>query len=544
MREWLSVAVAGISIVLPADPADAFRPIAAGDRFVRWDAAPRMVNGEERSLDGGLRYSLEGGSYEALRDQLTWVAGNVPPLPDFEAAVRRAFENWTIVDPATGSPAAFYFVEDLATLAIDDPGNPNRPGGYTGLNAGAEIDIFAETPHAGAQFGASVVVFVDSTQDDLTLTSGTTAHPGRAIAGVDIRINPAIAWSLRGFEVLLTHEIGHALGLADLESTSTPFFDDDLDLSSPAAALATLTNAFAPLIDVFDPEASPLVAYPLSLNTNPGLDSPGVTLLMETEGIFDLLFTEPRLQNDEFAGRQFLYPVAAPEPGLGALLAAGGVGLVAAARCRRRNTPPRRDSHLPIGASTNRDRPASAPASRAGRAPPSRRTQAEREAHRRSPPQKPRSPEHLAAFRAIPGKGNSALCTRDVDPRPGKCRKKRPGPKNLLPPGTPAPPRECDSQAPWGLIAPRSRDSWWISRSLDPSIPGCVCPRSLDRSPQHPPNPVFNAPLASSGPARDRRPGAPPAARPPPSPHAPAPTTPRGPRATPRRRARRGPAGS
>jgi hypothetical protein len=343
MREWLAIAGLGMSIVLPATPADAFRLIAAGDRFVRWDAAPRTVGGEERSLAGGLRYSLGGGSYQALRDQLTWVAGNVPPLPEFEAAVRRAFDNWIIVDPETGSPAAFYFVEDLATLAVDDPGNPRQPGGFTGLNPGAEIDVFAATPHAGAQFGASVVVFVDSTQDDLTLTSGTPAHPGRAISGVDIRINPAIAWSLRGFEVLLTHEIGHALGLADLESTATPFFDDDLDLSSPSAALATLTNPFASLIDVFDPEATPLVSYALSLNANPGLDSPGVTLLMETEGIFDLLFTEPRLQNDEFAGRQFLYPVPAPEPGLGVSLGAGLVGLVAISRRRRG----RRDGCLP-----------------------------------------------------------------------------------------------------------------------------------------------------------------------------------------------------
>lgn len=48
---------------------------------------------------------------------------------------------------------------------------------------------------------------------------------------------------------------------------------------------------------------------------------------------------------------------------------------------------------------------------------------------RSTEPQKPRSPEHLAAFRAIPGKGNSALCTREVDSGRQKCRRKNAGPE-------------------------------------------------------------------------------------------------------------------
>lgn len=334
-RAGLAAAIVWLLVLgAPAD-SSAFRLITAGGRFVRWDAAPREVEGVERSLAGGLRYSLEGGSFQALRDQLTWVGGNVPSAADFEAATRRAFDNWAVVDAAIQPPAGFHFVADLATPAVDDPGNPNRPGGFTGLNAGAEIDVFAATPHAGAQFGASVVIFVDATADDLTLTTGATAYPGRAISGADIRINPVFAWSLRGWEVLLTHEIGHALGLADLEGGGALFLDDDYDPSSPASALATLTDAFSPVIDVLDPDDSPLVAFGGNLNTNPGLDTPGVTLLMETEGIFDLLFTEPRLQNDELAARQFLYPVPAPEPGMAAMLGAG-MALVAGLTFLRR----------------------------------------------------------------------------------------------------------------------------------------------------------------------------------------------------------------
>lgn len=327
----------GLVVLLPASVVFAFRPITVGGRFVRWDAAHRRVGGEERSLSGGLRYSLGGGSYGALRDQLTWVGGNVPSTADFEAATRRAFAAWTIVDPATSLPAAFEFVEDLGTQAIDDPGNPNVPGGRTGLNRGAEVDVFAATPHAGAQFGASVVFFVDFSVDDLTLTSGTTGSPGLALAGVDIRINPAFAWSLRGYETLLTHELGHALGLADLESLGPPFLDDDYDPASSATALATLTNAFARLIDAQNPSASPLRTILADISRNPGLDTPGVTLLMETEGYLDLLFTTPKLQNDEFAGRQFLYPVVVPEPDGLAMLVVGGIVIGGLGRRRGRS---------------------------------------------------------------------------------------------------------------------------------------------------------------------------------------------------------------
>lgn len=314
-----------------ASSAQAFRLIGAPDSWLRWDAAPRFVGGEDRSLHGGLRYSIETGSYAELLDQFMWVPVR-PSEAAFAAAVARAFENWAIVDPVSGAPTALHFVEDLATPAIDEPGSPNGPNGFIGLNPGAEIDVFAEIPHAGPAFAASVRLFVDTVEDDLTLTSGTTNYPGLAISGVDIRINPNFVWSLRGFEVLLTHEIGHALGLADLEGPTSPgnvsaFLDDDYDSTSAATAQQTLGNSFVLSIDPLDPDGSPLQAFSAQLNTDPGLDSPDVQLLMESEGIFDLLSADPLLQNDEFAARQFLYPVAVPEPGLRAMLWAGMLGL-------------------------------------------------------------------------------------------------------------------------------------------------------------------------------------------------------------------------
>src|SRR5262245_23105071 len=67
----------------------------------RWDAAPRTIGGLERSLDGGLRFSLQGGSFEAYRDLFTW-QGGVPSVADFTTAVQQAFTAWTVPDPVSG----------------------------------------------------------------------------------------------------------------------------------------------------------------------------------------------------------------------------------------------------------------------------------------------------------------------------------------------------------------------------------------------------------------------------------------------------------
>lgn len=342
---WRALVV--VALLLGSAPAPAFRVIGAPGRWVRWDAAPRYVGGEERSLDGGLRYSVETGSYGGLASQLTWLAGNEPTGEELRAAIERAFEHWTVIDPATGLSAAFHFVEDLATPTVDAAGIPDLPPTFLGLNPGAEIDILAETPHSGPGFAASVVFFVDSAADDLTLSSGTTDYPGFAISGADIRINPVIAWPLGGFEALLTHEIGHALGLADLEAPAIPgstsgFLDDDYDPSSSASALATLTNSFSSQIDPFDPEASPLLSYSGDLNADPGIDTPGVRMLMESEGYLEVRHEDPVLQNDDFAARQFLYPVVVPEPRVGAMLGVGSAGLALAASRRLKRRPRRR----------------------------------------------------------------------------------------------------------------------------------------------------------------------------------------------------------
>ena len=330
------------SFAILAAPASAFRVAGIPGAWTRWDASPRFVDGVERSLDGGLRYSIETGSYEALRDQFLWVPAP-PEVADFEAAIHRAFEHWTVIDPATGLSAGFYFVEDLSTAAVDEFAGAAPPSGFIGLNAGAEIDLFADTPHAGPSFAASVVIFLDPVGWTVDLPSGVEDYPALPISGADIRINPGFVWSLRGFEVLLTHEVGHALGLSDLERPSgigggSGFFDDNFDPSTSETAVETLSNSFAEIIDPFDPDLSPLLEAHDDLNQDPGLDSQGATLLMQSEGIFDLTFQPPFLQNDEFAARQFLYPVAVPEPVFPTMLLTGLGVLSGIAGLRTRGT--------------------------------------------------------------------------------------------------------------------------------------------------------------------------------------------------------------
>jgi hypothetical protein len=335
---WILAMATGFAGLLGAvEHAHAFRifdvgtGVGASPYYLRWDAAPRSVEEVERSLDGGLRYSVEGGSYAALRDQLSW--SSVPSAEDFQAALEAAFSAWEVVDPATGLDTSLHFVADLGTLAVDEPSDPNNVGSALGLNDGAEIDIFAETPHfVGA--AASAIVFVELPSfRDITLTSGVSGYDGLAISGADIRIDPNFTFSsLDDFRILLTHEIGHAIGLADVEvfpgfsGFNSSFLDDDYDGSSSATALATLTNSFALLIDPFDPDATPLLRVAGDLYDDPGLLTPGVDILMESFLNFGLAFASTSLQNDDFAGRQFLYPV--PEPAAAALLALAVAGHV------------------------------------------------------------------------------------------------------------------------------------------------------------------------------------------------------------------------
>jgi hypothetical protein len=304
----------------------------------RWDAAPRTVGGVERSLDGGLRYSLQGGSYESYRDRFTWNGGTPPPVASFQQAVEKAFAAWTVPDPVSGLTTALRFAPDLGT--------PVNTAVVSGVRQGAEIDLFAAT--SGSTWGVGdpgtrAEAFFNSVSvpGNLTLTSGTTNYSGLAITGADITFNsnPQAVYTLSTFQTILTHEIGHALGLGDVDFPpgNSVWIDDDFDGSSSATALATLTNSWTHLVNPIDPANSDglRVVSPPPANGSPGVDTPGVDILMESSIPGSLFGLDFPLQNDDFGTRQFLYPstTPVPEPSVALAAAAGAVWLL---RRRRR----------------------------------------------------------------------------------------------------------------------------------------------------------------------------------------------------------------
>lgn len=296
----------------------------------RWDAAPRTQGGRERSLDGGLRYSVQGGSMQAYRDLFTW--DSLPTVGEFTTAVDQAFGAWSSIDPLTGLSTALTFVNDTANTSVVG-------GGTFGSFdfRGAEIDLFGA--NAGDSFNRGYARF-SATFADVTLTSGTANYGGSdgggAITGADVYINSnaGASYSLDGFRRLLTHELGHAIGLGDVEDfDSNGFIDDNYDGTSASSAESTLNNSWAGLVDPFDPSASVgLTQFTAGIvdNGSPGLDSPGVNILMESEGL-GIAAGNPvtslvPLTNDDYGTRQFLYPslsAAVPEPGSIFLLSIG-----------------------------------------------------------------------------------------------------------------------------------------------------------------------------------------------------------------------------
>jgi hypothetical protein len=305
-------------------------------RAWRWDAAARnnFSSGLERSLVGGLRYSAEGGSLSNWYSEFSFSDGTT--ATDFSGLVNAAFSAWTVPDPVSGLTTDLSFAADFGTaVTFDDAAT------------GAEIDLFASdlgnTTRSG-QARAWVEVWGG---DVVTLTSGTVGHGREVIIGsqIEMNSNAGTLWTAVSFQRVLTHEIGHTLGLGDVDLDQDAFdanpfnddglvsdwYDDNYDGTNAGTQIATLSNSFAGMINASNPEATlGLTRYTIAepiFDVGAG-NTPNI--LMESN-VDDIM----ALGNDDFAGRQFLYPslTMIPEPSVIIFLMTAG--LLVAGRRRR-----------------------------------------------------------------------------------------------------------------------------------------------------------------------------------------------------------------
>lgn len=285
---WLRANALGFSLL--DDRTDLRAPEAAAFA-ARWNAAAPLREGEPSLYD-----AIQVGVAPDLLGQLG-IAGEIAQHYGVDAATLEDLARRAVNDGVRSwehGALRFEVVFDAAVV----PQSPRE---------GFEIDIFVGD--AGTFFGWTAVLW-EYNQERL-LTNGANV-PGNVMLGADITINRTrVADAARAlmslgqpleiltaaFQVLIAHEVGHAIGLG--HPNEGRFLDTDSD---PFNAMTIAPrDPFRDLLVWPNPRNPPVSVMPIMWGGLSQADPASLLALLRR-------LADPRLAFDDIAGRDVLYP--------------------------------------------------------------------------------------------------------------------------------------------------------------------------------------------------------------------------------------------